>query len=71
MDRLVEGLAAGADDYLTKPFHQKELLARIVVGCRVITMHREIEAQERLLEESARTDRGDAKSRAKYTEARR
>jgi DNA-binding response OmpR family regulator len=71
MDRLVEGLAAGADDYLTKPFHQKELLARIGVGCRVITTHREIEAQERLLEESARTDRGDAKSRAKYTEARR
>jgi diguanylate cyclase (GGDEF)-like protein len=56
MDRLVEGLAAGADDYLTKPFHQKELLARIGVGCRIIALHREIEVQKRLLEESARTD---------------
>jgi diguanylate cyclase (GGDEF)-like protein len=56
LERLVEGLAAGADDYLTKPFHEKELLARIGVGRRIITMHREIEAKNRLLEEAARTD---------------
>jgi len=56
LDRLVEGLAAGADDYLTKPFHQKELLARIGVGRRIIAMHREIEAKNCLLEESVRTD---------------
>src|SRR5689334_8117470 len=28
-DNIVKGLAAGADDYLTKPFHEGELLARI------------------------------------------
>lgn len=56
MEKLVEGLAAGADDYLTKPFHEKELLARIGVGRRIITMHREIETKNRLLEEAAQTD---------------
>lgn len=28
-DDIVQGLEAGADDYMTKPVHQKELLARI------------------------------------------
>jgi two-component system, cell cycle response regulator len=56
LEKLVEGLRAGADDYLTKPFHEKELLARIGVGRRIISMHREIEAKNRLLEEAVRTD---------------
>lgn len=56
MDKLVEGLAAGADDYVTKPFHEKELAARIGVGRRIISMHREIETKNRQLEEAARTD---------------
>jgi two-component system, cell cycle response regulator len=56
LERLVEGLAAGADDYLTKPFHAKELLARIGVGKRIIGMHREIQTKNRQLEEAARKD---------------
>lgn len=55
-ERVVEGLAAGADDYLTKPFHHAELVARVGVGLRIIRLHREIEAKNLLLKELALTD---------------
>ena len=55
-DQVVEGLRAGADDYLTKPFHPGELLARIGVGRRMSELHRQIQAKNRLLEELALTD---------------
>ncbi|HKV23363.1 MAG TPA: diguanylate cyclase [Candidatus Acidoferrum sp.] len=53
---IVHGLMAGADDYLTKPFDQGELLARAGVGRRVIDLHRQLEAKNRLMEELALTD---------------
>src|ERR1700674_3186238 len=55
-DNVVKGLAAGADDYLTKPFDPGELLARIGVGRRIIDLHRQIDAKNKLLEEMAHTD---------------
>jgi two-component system, cell cycle response regulator len=55
-ENIVEGLAAGADDYLTKPFHEKELVARVGVGRRIVEMHGEIEKKNELLEAAARTD---------------
>jgi diguanylate cyclase (GGDEF)-like protein len=54
--RLVEGLEAGADDYVMKPFDSAEMLARIGVGRRVVDLHREIEQKSLKLEEAARTD---------------
>jgi two-component system cell cycle response regulator len=53
---IVKGLSSGADDYLTKPFDRGELLARIGVGRRIIDLHREIDAKNKLLEEMAHTD---------------
>jgi diguanylate cyclase (GGDEF)-like protein len=55
-EHIVSGLAAGADDYLTKPFHVGELLARVAVGKRVSDLHRQILAKNILLEELSLTD---------------
>ncbi|MFZ0333608.1 MAG: diguanylate cyclase [Candidatus Acidiferrales bacterium] len=55
-ENVVKGLAAGADDYLTKPFHPGELSARVAVGRRMVDLHRQIEAKNRLLRELALTD---------------
>jgi phosphoserine phosphatase RsbU/P len=45
-DNIVEGLKAGADDYICKPYDTNELLARIEVGRRVVDL------QDRLVEQS-------------------
>ncbi len=37
-EQVVEGLQAGADDYLTKPFNKEELHARLKAGLRVLSL---------------------------------
>ncbi len=41
-EHVIEGLAAGANDYLTKPYHEGELLARVRVGQRMLRLSREL-----------------------------
>jgi two-component system, cell cycle response regulator len=55
-ENVVKGLAAGADDYLTKPFYREELAARVAVGRRIVDLHRQIEAKNLILQELALTD---------------
>jgi diguanylate cyclase (GGDEF)-like protein len=48
-DDVVEGLDAGADDYVIKPVHHSELNARIRAAKRIIDLQNQLlEAQERL-----------------------
>jgi CheY-like chemotaxis protein len=44
-EQWVEGLQAGADDYLTKPFNKEELRARLKSGLRVLTLQATLAAR--------------------------
>jgi DNA-binding response OmpR family regulator len=49
-EHLVEGLRAGADEYLVKPFHPEELQARILTGLRVMTLQKTLSDRIKALE---------------------
>ncbi len=60
---FLEGMSAGADDYLSKPWDAEELQARLFAAGRVMALHRQLERQNseltelnRVLGTTARTD---------------
>src|SRR5436309_2414421 len=53
---LIQGLEAGADDYLTKPFDQHELKVRLRAGTRILDLQRELVTTREELREQATKD---------------
>ena len=51
-DDVVEGLQAGADDYILKPFHKEEFRARVRIGARLISLQEALAARVQQLESS-------------------
>jgi len=47
---IVEGLAAGADDYMTKPFDARELRVRMRVGQQVLMLQEELARSKQVLQ---------------------
>jgi two-component system chemotaxis response regulator CheY len=50
-ERVVEGMQAGADDYLTKTFGHDELQARLIAAARVTALHNRLARQQAELEQ--------------------
>jgi len=53
---LVEGMEAGADDYLTKPFNAHELRVRLRAGCRILDLQQQLLHAREALREQATYD---------------
>jgi two-component system chemotaxis response regulator CheY len=49
-DQILEGMAAGADDYLIKPLDPEDLEVRLIAAARVTALHHQLARQQRELE---------------------
>lgn len=55
-DDIISGLEAGADDYITKPAHPAELVARIRTGIRILELERSLKAAVEEIHQMSITD---------------
>jgi len=55
-DDLIEGMDAGADDYLTKPFNKGELKVRLRAGRRILELQQQLLEARNHFEKAANTD---------------
>jgi two-component system, cell cycle response regulator len=53
---IIEGLNAGADDYITKPFDKEEMHARMLVARRIIHFQEELFAAREIMRDQATHD---------------
>ena len=55
-ENVLEGMEAGADDYLTKPISPFDVRARLVAAKRITELHKELDRLHTALTAQARTD---------------
>ena len=51
-DEVVNGIQAGANDYLSKPFHREELKARVGVGAQMLSLQQNLAERVKELEQA-------------------
>ena len=66
LDEILEGMSAGADDYLVKPLDPDDLQARLVAAARVTALHRQL-AHQRIELEGLNRDLADVARRDPLT----
>src|SRR3972149_5099356 len=60
--KIVEGMEAGADDYVIKPFNMNELKVRIRAGERIINLERKLEDRNKVLSQAYSAMRRDVEA---------
>lgn len=69
VDALVEGMDAGADDFMVKPFQAAELRSRIRAGERVLQLESDLAERNRKLGEAYSSARRDLEAAAEMQKA--